>query len=448
MSQAAIETLLRERIGLEAVSLGPQMLTRVLQKRMLVSGVSDLTAYFSRLQTSPLELEELIEQVVVPETWFFRDREPFTCLTQFLLTEWLPAHPGQVFRVLSAPCATGEEPYSIAISLLEAGLTPEQFQIEAIDISNKALQKAQKGLYSKHSFRGSELGFRDRYFTRVETHYQLKDGVRQTVQLRQGNLLDPMLLYGRPIYNSIFCRNVLIYFDGEARRKTIQTLDQALADGGLLFLGHSEMGQLPPDRFVALPHAMAFGYRKQVRPRQGQVSSRASLQPPTPQPATRPALSGSAVAPGLEAEKRRRGEIFVGRSAARRPPQPPPAMAPSPSVPATSPPAQSLQHAQDLANQGCLTEAANLCQTYLKLSPASAEAYVLLGQIHQSLGQESQAEDCFRKAIYLDPHHYDALVHLALACDQAGDRGHADRLWQRVRQRAKQEAKHKQESKQ
>ena len=124
----------------------------------------DLQTYLRRLQTSLAELEELIELVVVPETWFFSDRKPFTFLEHYVKSEWLPNRNNGILRLLSIPCSTGEEPYSLAMLLLNAGLTPDKFRIDAVDISKKALLKATNAVYNQNSFRGEDLPQRERYF--------------------------------------------------------------------------------------------------------------------------------------------------------------------------------------------------------------------------------------------------------------------------------------------
>src|SRR5919199_6211265 len=127
MAQATIEALLGKKIGLDASTIGSSKITRAIESRRLACGVPDLQSYLQLLQTSPQELEELIENVIVPETWFFRDRKPFDFLGRYVISEWLPNPKNRSLRILSLPCCTGEEPYSIAITLIEAGLPPTQF---------------------------------------------------------------------------------------------------------------------------------------------------------------------------------------------------------------------------------------------------------------------------------------------------------------------------------
>ena len=124
MAQAAIVALLRHSIGLNPDTIGPEVIARAVRHRMAQCSASDLQTYLERIQTSEQELYALIDEVVVPETWFFRDQMPFAYLGRYVMAEWLPRHQHTVFRVLSLACSTGEEPYSIAMALLDTGLAP------------------------------------------------------------------------------------------------------------------------------------------------------------------------------------------------------------------------------------------------------------------------------------------------------------------------------------
>ncbi len=385
MVQDAIESLLRQTIGLDADSIGSRTISHAIEHRRANCGLPDRAAYFLHLQASPQELENLIETVVVPETWFFRDREPFVYLSQFV-PQWRVAHPKRVLRILSAPCSTGEEPYSIAITLLNIGLTPAQFHIDAVDISKRAILKATQGIYRKSSFRGGDLPEQSRYFQPIAHGQEIHPFLRDTVTFRLGNLLNSNLL-SQEAYHVIFCRNLLIYLDRDSRNQLIQTLDHALAPSGLLFVGAPETSQVTAQHFEPIRHPFAFGYHKQTR----------IVDRPLPPIAHPPQ------------------EILV--------PVPP-------SAPICEP--IELANAQQLADRGHLTKAIAVCQSYLSAHPTDAQAYVLLGEIHQGLNQTEQAEQAFQKAIYLNPNAYEAMTHLALLKEQKGDRAGATLLKQRI----------------
>ena len=454
MSQQAIEVLLRQKIGLEVVSIGVNTLNRVVRRRMESCKVADIDAYFQLLQTSPQELEQLIEIAIVPETWFFRDKEPFVFLSQYVISEWLLNHPGKTLRVLSVPCSTGEEPYSIAIALLEAGLTPKNFTIDAVDLSQKSLHLAKRAVYRRNSFRGNDLAFRERYFTQINDEYHLCSSVKQLVNFIQGNLLDPYFLIDRLPYNVIFCRNVLIYFDPSAIEKTNQVLERLLDRNGLLFVGHSETGQILLPRFVSVRHAFAFAYRKaeglhphpQPLSHRGRGENDRKVEGFGPHP--RPLSYGGRgeksreveglhphprpLSHGGRGENDREVEAEGQKSRKRREIQQLPVTSyqASNSNPLSS--LSDLEAARRLADLGRLEEAIALCQAYLSQNPVSAAAYVLLGQVHQAAAKEEQAEQYFQRAIYLEPDYYEALIHLALLKEHRKDFAGATIIRQRI----------------
>src|SRR6266446_6784075 len=129
---------------------------------MAARGVTDRAAFAERLENSSEDLQALVEQIVVPETWFFRDVQPFRFVGRWVATEAARSGPERVFRVLSIPCSTGEEPYSIAMSLLDRGVPAGSFTIDAADVSRRSLAHARAGRYGKRSFRGNALGFHAR----------------------------------------------------------------------------------------------------------------------------------------------------------------------------------------------------------------------------------------------------------------------------------------------
>jgi chemotaxis protein methyltransferase WspC len=163
MTQAAIVTLLRHTIGLNPDAIGAEIIARTIRQCLAQGGMSDMQTDLERSQTSEQELHALIEEVLVPEPWFFRDQMPFVYLEQYVMAEWLPSHPHAVFRVLSMACSTGEEPYSTAMALLDTGLASQHVCIDAVDIRHQALHQARQAVYGHHSFRGHDLRFRERY---------------------------------------------------------------------------------------------------------------------------------------------------------------------------------------------------------------------------------------------------------------------------------------------
>lgn len=427
MTQMVIEALLRQKTGLDAAVFVGDTLAKAVQSRMAERGILEIADYLNQLRTSVHELEALVEAVIVPETWFFRDKEPFVLLQNYVKNEWISIRANRVLRVLSLPCSTGEEPYSIAIALIEAGLSPKQFQIDAIDISRRSLQLAQRAIYDKHSFRGTDLTFQQRYFTRTTAvtpaGYYLCEAVRQSVHFQHGNIIDFAFAIDRVSYDIIFCRNLMIYFDSLSRERTLQVLDRLLNPQGVLFVGHAETALLPVARFIPIRHPFAFAYRKLERSR----STRLSIYREQASTPTAPNRS-IATAKG-------KPDSDLGQSHANQPQGNRPQINREPENREYQTERQEqdlLSTAKSLANQGCLQEAVQQCQAYLSQHRTSAEAYVLLGQVYQAMGQELQAEPCFQKALYLNPKHLEALMHLALLLEQQGNISGATTIRQRI----------------
>jgi chemotaxis protein methyltransferase WspC len=441
MTQLAIEDFLRQKIGLDALTVGSNTIARCTNKRMADCGIADINLYLLKLQESPRELEELIEAVVIPETWFFRDREPFVFLSNYVVSEWLPKNPGKILRVLSLPCSTGEEPYSIAISLLDAGLNPQNFIIDAADISKVAIAKALRGVYGKNSFRDRNLDFRDRYFTSQGDLYLLHDLVRSKVNFIQGNILDRYFLTERNPYDAIFCRNVLIYFDSAGREQTILLLDKLLKQQGILFLGHSETGQKLPPQFVSVRHSLAFAYRKAEIPDSPQGLVKKDTAKTYSSVFVRETKrTDSRENSGSYKSSNSYSKSFTARARSTDiagGPQSLTNRAAAPTAADKGSEKGDLETAQLLADRGQLQEAAKLCETYLSQNRTNADAYVLLGQVYQATGDRFRAEDCFQKATYLKPNHYQGLIHLALLREERGDISGATIIRQRIQRMTK-----------
>ncbi len=381
-----IESLLKQRLGLDADSIGSSAIARAVQERMSACQSVNTAAYEELLVFSEEELLQLIELVVVPETWFFRDTEAFATMAQYALEKWLPTHPEGMLRLLSLPCSTGEEAYSMAMALLDAGMPPTRFLVEALDVSARALLRAKEAVYGKNSFRSRDLGFRDRYMQATTEGYKMDSAVVRQVHFESGNLIDDCLLPGPESYDVIFCRNLLIYFDRPTQDLTVEKLWRLLKPNGLAFVGPSETALMTSHHFVSLKAPLAFAFRKADA-----VTREAKTLKALPRPV-------KAIAPM-------------------------PPFVQSRPVPRLTPPARALDldEALRLADLGQLKEASKHCEDYNHAHGPSAKAFYLLGLIRDAAGEPSEAIGFYRKALYLDPHHREALLHLALLLDQQGE---------------------------
>lgn len=398
------ENLLREKIGLDPASVGSDTVERAVHSRMRFCGLSRREDYGERVQTSNDELQELIEAVIVPETWFFRDREAFDALGRFVIEDWLISHPVVNLQVLSVPCSTGEEPYSIVMALLEAGFYCSQLKVEALDISIRALAKAQKGIYGANSFRGQDLAYRDRHFEKTPKGLAISPEIRDAVKFQHGNLLSACFCFNSQLYDVIFCRNLLIYFDRSTQERVLESLGRMLAPDGLLFVGPAEAFLATTHGFKSAHRSLSFAFRK-----------RSGLPPP---PEFKPRYIKKSVQPRA--------------TSAGSPPRRP--VAPSLPEPIPAVPSElSLDCARRLADAGKLEDALAACEAHMKRRGGTADGYYLLGVIHDAKGDPKHAEACYRKVLYLEPGHGEALTHLALLSESQGDRQGARRLRERAR---------------
>jgi chemotaxis protein methyltransferase WspC len=423
MSVARIVSLLNQRIGLDAESIGAAAVARAVDARCTACGLAGAEQYWERLHQSAEEIQALIEAVVVPETWFFRHREAFAALTRVALAEWQRRAPAASMRLLSLPCASGEEPYSMAMALLDTGLPAARFSIDALDISQRALAQAQAAQYGRNAFRGTDLAFRDRYFETSARGFRPAEAVRRQVRFHHANLFDGAALAGLPAYDVIFCRNLLIYCDHHARRAAVQRLAQLLAPSGLLFVGPSEGVLLLDQGFVSAGVPLAFAFRR---------AGAAAPKRPCAQPSA--AVSAEAARRAAAARAVAARSVSAPLAPVSSAPVPVPAPSAAEQRPASAQPAPQpawIDAAQRLADEGRLAEALALCERHLPDSP-SAQGFYLAALIHDAGGRHAQALDCYRKALYLDPAHEEALVHLGTALASDGEAGRAQRLFARA----------------
>jgi chemotaxis protein methyltransferase WspC len=405
MSLPRIIALLRQTVGLDVASVGVHLIERAVKRRIDLNDLRDISQYADLIQRSESELQSLFEAVAVPETFFFRYPESFAALRQIVGDQFLLG--SQKMRVLSVPCSTGEEPYSIAMTLLDAGLTWEKFHIDAVDINAHSLDIAKLGMFGSNSFRGSELQYRDQYFRKANAGFRICDRVRQCVKFEQGNILEERFRFGGEPYDFIFCRNLLIYFFAEAQDQAIKSLRQLLTADGLLFVGAAETSLLTQRYLSSVQLPMAFAFRKSEL-----VPSPSLPKLKQPKVWSHPKKCRSeayrkpklAIAEKVEPQTATYEETLV----------------------------RDLAFAELLADKGKLEEAAEICAISLREQGPSARAFHLLGLICDSSGDQQQASEFYRKALYLEPDHYEVLIHLALLKDKSGDNAAAKTLKNRA----------------
>jgi chemotaxis protein methyltransferase WspC len=395
-----IEQRLRQVMGLDASSIGTSSLQRTIRLRMQAAGAASVDEYERMVNTSASEWNQLIEAVVITETWFFRDRQAFNALANMLLLDWLPAHATGQARILSLPCSSGEEPYSIVMTLLDAGVPPGRFRVEGVDLSERALAKAAGGTYGKNSFRGQDLSFRERHFKPAGDAFAIKQSIRDCVNFRQANLLSDSFTLDHARYDFIFCRNLLIYFDRVTQQQAFQKLESLLAPGGTLFVGPAEVPLAHTHGYGSVNLPMAFACRRSGA---GATGKRTVPLPPRARPVTTVPVAHPPLQPGPKTS------VATAASAPENP----------------------LDAARKLADGGKLEEAVQLCHRHLDRHGASTQAFYLLGVIHDAQGHPA-AREFYRKALYLDPNHYESLLQLALLAEKEGDETTARNLRRRA----------------
>lgn len=416
---ARITCQLRDQFGLDESVFCGGSLNSVVRRRLEANGLDQLEDYFDLLLKSNDEFLAFADELLVPESWFFRDVKPFLWLTEWARKVWLKKHPGEQLRILSVPCATGQEPYSIVMALLHAGFASQSFHVEAGDLSQRFIDESRRAEYRPMAFRGDAAKDYAEYFEDAGNEKRrVREIVRKQVHFKTRNLLAPDFLMNEPPFHAIFCRNVLIYFSACSRERAVAGLMRGLAPDGVLFGGHADaLGSITQDLQPVGP-AGAFCFQRRALGGAERIDPQ--LRRPTrPVERLRSAPPKKRVAP-LPKRNEATGEIVA---------------------PAQGNLAQQWTAVRELANGGRLQEAEALASTLIKATPPSAEAFCTLGEIYVALRDYKQAEPLFRRAVYLDARHADSLFHLALLADRRGDATGAERLRKRARAAQEQEVK-------
>jgi len=385
MALEAILRVIKNEMGLSPETVGQDTVERIIARRMKTVGEKSISSYYCMLEGSVDEKQALFNEMSVPETWFFRDHEPFKVLSSYINGLEPERQP---FKILSIPCSTGEEPYSIAMVLNDIGMNKEQFTIDAVDINTEVINKARKGVYGNNSFRGKDIAYRDKYFEHDDETYVISDGIKSTVNFFNSNVLADGFMHGKGPYDVIFCRNLLIYFDYETKCKVMNTLSDLMNNNGLLVLGHAETGRMPDGLFVSMHLPGSFAYHKA-----------AAL---TPKFVNAPGVSTAEKS--VVKKPRQLFEPVVE------------------DVPLTVENIDAwLDSIQAMADAGQLKEAITECDRLIEQVPDSAQGYYLKGVVLLAFDADSEATDAFKKAIYLDPKNYQSLIHLAVLAEERGD---------------------------
>ncbi|WP_353742194.1 CheR family methyltransferase [Pseudomonas fluorescens] len=405
---------LKETIGLDVTSVGPAIIERAVRQRCIAAQVPSADEYWRTLQGSRDEQQALIEAVIVPETWFFRYPESFVTLAKLASKRLSEINSLRALRILSLPCSTGEEPYSIAMALLDAGLKPHQFKVDGLDVSPLSVEKARGALYGKNSFRGDDITFRDRHFIAEGESYRLDQRVLEQVRLQVGNLLDPALLAGEPPFDFVFCRNLLIYFDQPTQKQVFEVLKCLTHVDGVLFIGPAEGSLLGRLGMRSIGIAQSFAFSRQGMPDPEPLPAFVPAPLPVPQPLRNP--------PPAPVRSRPFARVAPLQAA--------------PAISGTDT-AALLANIAVLADEGKSADARAACESYLCSHEPVAQVFYWLGLLSDVAGNTLEAQGFYRKALYLEPQHPEALMHLAGLLQAQGDAMGARRLQERAARSAR-----------
>jgi len=256
--------LIEERTGIHFDDSRERFFSTRVREHMHEKGYGRGTDLLRAVRKTNVEYEALLERLLTQETTFFRYPAIFEAFEKRVLPElhvkkfW--RNP-RTLRVWSAGCSTGEEPYSIAITILDSLSFADAWNVEilATDVGRQALKHAERGIYSGRSIASVNERQLANHFSKVDGGFQVKSRIRKLVNLAQLNLASPVYV-GR--MDLIFCMNVLIYFSEERRRAMVQRFFDALEPGGYLFLGHSESISKMPVKFQAIVLGDCILYRK------------------------------------------------------------------------------------------------------------------------------------------------------------------------------------------
>jgi chemotaxis protein methyltransferase WspC len=320
---------LQAAIGIDPCGLDAKRLQWIITSRCRHLGLPDASAYLARLEESPAELDALIDEVVVRETRFFRDPTVFDHIRQ-AIAQIAATHSGAL-HILSAPCGTGEEAYSLAAILHLSGVQPARFSIDAFDISPLALEIARRGVYPEKALNDIPAELQHVSAQRQGNHWAIHETLKERVHFGRLNLAQPGALGNATHYHVILCRNLFIYLAPTARAALAQSLSAALHPGGRLFLGTADRVKELHPLFAPLRPAASFAFAHRRPDVPAEVHPQATLAahkaPPRPRDThvniLPPAQLASVRAPGMQAtdeeaaaelferalEYRRRGEL-------------------------------------------------------------------------------------------------------------------------------------------
>ncbi len=452
--------LVLARLGLNFDESKFGFLAEVIQGRLQETR---LTAgdYLNRLENSgsEAELTSLATKLTVPETYFFRNKDQFRALREHALPQRMAVRSDRrVLRILSAGCASGEEPYSLAITLLGMLDPSWTWTVRAFDINPTVLKKARRGRYTTWALRETTPDEVRRWFQQEDRDYVLDERVRKAVTFQQCNLIaENYELWEQGAYDIVFCRNVLMYFSPEQASKVIAKIAHALQPGGYLFLGHAETLRGLSDEFHLRHTHEAFYYeRKQPGETVPSITTGAFATFPSfaPPPVPAPELSENWIQSIHRASERVQALSATAGEPAPAVPSPSQVSPSQRRAPDMAPvfamihgdrfsdalaflaalpqdmgndPDVLLVRAMLLAHSGKTADAEAVCDRLLLIDEMNASAHHVLALCRESAGDLTKAMEHDRIAAYLDATFAMPHLHMGLMARRIGQRDVARR---------------------
>ncbi len=424
-SLAEVKRRLVERASLDPQLLDRAWFERILRERLRELGLRTWREYGGMLDRDCGELQRLVEHVSVSETWFFRYPESFRLLVRHLQSLRAEDASPRPLRMLSVACATGEEPYSMAIAAVHAGWSLDQLALDAVDRNARDIAFARLATYPRRALRDDAPDWAAPWFRSDGEHLHVSPAVVNAVHWMVADVLRTSPATLQEEYDVIFCRNLLIYLHDSARQRLIERLADWLAEHGLLFVGHAECTDAMQSRFQFTSTPYAFALRtlppQPVNPNppdDGELRRIESRVPPSVGPPFHILNRSTDRAPQPAADARR-GQP---RAAIRRDSISSAALQQAGSVSATGGPGESaaLRDARRLADSGRLAEALEAIEAIIADAQPEAGVYSLLGSVHLAMGNLAAAQEAFLKSLYLAPRCADTLLQLALVYERRG----------------------------
>jgi chemotaxis protein methyltransferase CheR len=385
----------REVAGLEFPEERRPDMERATSRAMRKAGATSIEEYLTQLAAGRAAISDLIEEVTIGETYFFRETDQFAFLREIVLPEIL-SRRGPRLRVWSAGCSSGEEPYSLAILLEELGLA-RSAQVLGTDISREALARAHAAVYQRWSLRGPGATLARAYLSERAGGLILDQKIRDRVQLKQLNLVSasyPSLLSGVHDFDLILCRNVLIYFDRAIVAQVVARLYDSLADGGWLIAASSDPPLAEHAPFELIATERGLFYRK-PKASQGRGSKPEAQGSPEPALLAAPSVDARSLGAPERATEVAAVEAYT-----------------APSVTRPSAPLDRTQQIRKLANAGNHAEAAALARANIQHDPLDPANEYLYAAVLLEQHCDADAIAALRRALYLDGSL--VLAHLAL----------------------------------